>query len=146
MTHVRQQIREAAATALDGNTAAYDEIFSSLVFPADSSRLPLIHVHVDTEESEQASLGGLLTRIASLRVTAIADESDERDIDNALDSLAAEIETALGGNTFSGIAKQTVLTGTDIQRSAEGNRATAAITLNYAVVYHTDDSDGEVAL
>lgn len=145
MSHVRQQIREAAATALTGQTLAVNDVFSSFVYPSEGNDLPLIHVRIDSEESEQAAMGGLLTRLVTLLITAVAD-GDERDLDNTLDTLAAEIESIIGGNTFSSAAKQTVLIGTEVERSADGKRPTAAITLSFAVVYHTDEQDGEIAL
>lgn len=145
MTHVRQTIREAAAAALIDQTDAGRSVFSSLVYPTDATDLPIIHVHIDNEESELAALGGLLTRQAGLVVTAVAD-GDERDIDNTLDEFAANIEATLGGSTFSAAAKQTVLISTEVQRSTEGPRATAAIVLTFAVTYHTDEEDGETAL
>jgi hypothetical protein len=145
MTHVRQTIREAAAAALVDQTGAGGSVFSSLVYPTDATDLPIIHVHVDSEESEQVALGGLLTRQASLIVTAVVD-GDERDIDNTLDDYAAAIEAVIGGSTFSAAAKQTVLESTSVERSTEGPRATAAIVLTFAVTYHTDEQDGETAL
>ena len=146
MSHVRQQIREAAASALiAADTGARDNVYSSLVFASEQQQLPLIHVHIEEEESELVTLGGTLMRTAALQVTATA-SADEYDIDNELDTLAAEIEAAIGGNTFSGITKQTVLTGTELSRATEGSRPTAAITLTFSVEYHTDDSNAEVAL
>ena len=145
MTHVRQTIREAAAAALIDQTSAGSSVFSSLVYPTDATDLPIVHVHVDTEESDQVTLGGILTRQAALTVTAVVD-GDERDIDNTLDDYAAAIEAAIGGSTFSSAAKQTVLVSTEVQRSTDGARATAAIVLTFAVTYHTDEQDGETAL
>ena len=144
MTHVRQQVREAAATALRGNTAVGNDVYSTLVNAAERDTLPLIFVRVDDEESELSGLGGKLTRTATLVVSALV-EAEEQNLDNELDSLAAEIESIIGGNRFSGLTKQTVLTETEFERS-EGARPTAAISLSFAVVYHTDESDGESAL
>jgi len=146
MTHVRQQIRESAATALSGQTNAGTRVFSSLVFPNESSDLPLIHVHCDTESSELDGMGGLLSRVMTLSVRAFSDASNESLIDNQLDDLAAQIEAQIGGSNFSSLAKQTVLTETAVERSDEGAKPTASITLDFAVLYHTNESDGEVAL
>lgn len=146
MTHVRQQIREAAATAIiAADTDARSEVYSSLVYPTESQVLPLIHVHTDSEESDLVTLGGTIERIVTLTVTGVLD-AGEADLDGDIDTLAAQIEAAIGGNTFSSAAKQTVLVGTEIERSAEGSRPTAAVSLNFAVTYHTDDADGETAL
>lgn len=145
MSHVRQQIREAAATALSGNTQAGTRVYSSLVYPTSSSDLPLVHVRVDSEESDLAGVGGLLQRIANVVVTAV-DDAEESALDNALDTLAAEIEAQLGGNTFSGISKQTVLTSTEVNRSGDGATPVASIALTFQVTYHTDDGDAETAL
>lgn len=145
MSHVRQQIREAAATALTGQTDAESDVYSSLVYPSDEADLPLIYVHIENEESDLASQAGLLTRTATLVVTAVAAD-DERDLDNTLDTLAHQIEAQIGGSTFSNAAKQTVLVGTEIDRSGQGSRASAAISLSFAVVYHTNEQDAETAL
>lgn len=145
MSHVRQQIREAAASALSGNTQAGTRVYSSLVYPTESSALPLVHVHIDSEEAEQGGLGGLMARTADLIVTAV-DDASESALDNTLDTLAAEIEGQIGGNTLSGLSKQTVLTGTEITRSDEGKTPVASISLTFQITYHTDDGDAETAL
>lgn len=144
MTHVRQTIREAAATALSGSTDAGTRVHSSLVYPSERSELPLIYVHVDSEESGLAGIRGPLSRTASLVITAVADAT-EATLDNTLDALAADIESVIGSNEFA-VAKQTVLASTEITRSTEGTKPTAAISLTYSVVYHTAEDDAETAL
>jgi hypothetical protein len=145
MSHVRQQIREAAATALSGNTDAGTRVYSSLYYPSERANLPLIHVYVDNEESELAGLGGLLARTCDLVITAIEDGA-EATLDNTLDTLAAQIEAQIGGNILSGLSKQTVLIGTTVLRDSDGNQPTGTISLTYQITYHTDDGDAETAL
>ncbi len=145
MTHVRQQIREAAALALVGQTDAQDNVHSSLVYPHDGGNLPLIHVRCDSEVSELGQLGGIMSREMTLRIQAFVG-ADERALDNNMDDIAAQIEARIGGNQFSGVAKQTVLAETAVERSNEGAQPIASITLDFIVEYHTDDSNGEVAL
>ena len=148
MTHVRQQIREAAATALSGATVAGTKVYSSLTYPSDVDTLPIVHVKCDEEESELAAVGGsrLMARTANLVITGAQKSTDETTLDNALDSIAAEIEAVIGYDDLGGVAKQNILTATLVQRSSEGNQAIGEISLTFQVVYHTDATDAEVAL
>lgn len=145
MSHVRQQIREAAAAALVGQTDAQNNVTDSYVFNPFDAELPLIDVRTDSEESEYGQLGGNLDRVLTLSIRATV-QDEERSLDGTLDDYAAAIEARIGGNTFSSLAKQTVLAATEVERSAEGNRPTGSITLTFQVLYMTSETDGETAL
>lgn len=145
MSHVRQQIREAAAAALVGQTDAQNNVTDSYVFNPFDAELPLIDVRTDSEESEYGQLGGNLDRVLTLSIRATV-QDEERSLDGTLDDYAAAIEARIGGSTFSSLAKQTVLAATEVERSAEGNRPTGSITLTYQVLYMTSETDGETAL
>lgn len=149
MTHVRQQIRENVAFALiAGATDAGADVFDSVVFPKESDDLPLLHVRADTEESEAVQMGGgiNLQRTLEITITAIAQETDDRDLANALDRLAAQVEAIIGNDDLGGLVKYNQLTGSEISRDGAGSRATGQIQLTFTAVYITSGSDGETAL
>ena len=145
MTHVRQQIREAAATALSGNTDAGTNVFDSLTYPSDVSAIPLVHVHIEEEESEFLNTSLHMQRSASMVVTAVQ-KGTESTLDNALDRLAVQIEGVLGGNTLSDLSKWTQLVATGVERSGDANEPIGEISLTFQVIYHTAANDAETAL
>lgn len=137
MTHVRQQIREAAATALTGLTTTGANVFQSRKRPLGESKLPCLLVFTDEEQISGTSVHGpaMLDRRVQLRVVALA--KDTTDLDDALDTIAAEVETALGNTTLGGKVSGLVLTGTTVDFDDSTDKPVGQIVLTYEANYFT---------
>lgn len=96
MAHSRQTIREAAATKVTGLTTTSTRVFQSRMVPQESSALPCLLVTTNDEEVLPGTIHGMQDRRLKLVITGIAKATGS--IDDTLDTIAAEVETAM--NTF----------------------------------------------
>jgi hypothetical protein len=100
MTHARRQIREAVATALTGLTTTSTRVYQSRMLPAGTDRLPCLLITADGEEidnSVQTHQARQITITVRGYAKAVAD------VDDTLDAIAEEVETAAqAAGTLSG--------------------------------------------
>lgn len=137
MTHVRQQIREAAATVLTGLSTSGAHVFQSRLRPLRDADMPCLLVNTDDEEIETLGIGQHPTQERQLVLKVRAVAKDSSDLDDTLDTMLAEVETALDGQTFSGKAKSIVLTGINIEMNDELEKPVGVATASYQVTYYT---------
>lgn len=139
--HVRKQIRDQVVTTLTGLTTTGSNIFASRVYSIEASTLPCLVV---TTSSESISLeDGTLEypeRLLSVEVKGKAKAISS--LDDTLDTIAKEVETALRTDiTVGGLAHGIDLSVTDVELTEEGNQPHGTITLNYIVQYRTPFGD-----
>src|SRR6266540_3539367 len=116
-THQRKLIREAVRAQLAGKTSAEDRVFKSRILPYGDLDLPAIAVYTRTEPVDEASRSTApreLTRNLQLVVEGAVKLSE--DVDDAIDDLAAEIESAVDADETFGVAAvdDSFLASTDI--------------------------------
>lgn len=138
--HERQAIRDAAVTALAGATAAGARVYKTRLAPIRQAELPAISVYTEEESVTPESLKTSpreLTRSVTLAVEAWVRATDN--VDDALDDLALEIETAMDADQNLGAtAFDSILMRTEIGLKLDGDRPMGCVHLEYAVTYHTD--------
>jgi hypothetical protein len=135
MAHVRAQIRDAVVTAVTGLGAT---VTKSRFFPNDASALPVFLVYTVNESVDVGQGSGAATMMRTLSVVIDASaQAAESALDDALDAFAVSIETAVGGNTFSGLALETRLVSTEMNTSTDGNKPLGTVRLMFDVIYRT---------
>lgn len=146
MTHVRQQIREAAAVALTGLATAGPRVFQSRLRPLKDSELPCLLVNTDEEEIEVMGMtvGAAQERTLRLVIRAVAKHCAS--LDDQLDAMLAEIEAALAGTSFGGLAPGVVLTQINIEMNDELEKPVGIASAHYAVTYYTATGSPGVVL
>lgn len=137
MSHVRQQIREAAASAITGLTTTGTRVYQSRVRPLSDASLPCLMVTTNDETVEVLTVHGpaQLDRRLTLTVDAIAKATSN--LDDTLDTMIAEVETVLGNTTLSGKVKSLVLQSVGIsieQGEKPAGRASMQFEANYMTV------------
>lgn len=95
MPHARQTIREAAATLLTGLSSTGSRVFQSRMVP--QTTLPCLLVTTNDEEITPGTIANLIERNLDLVVVGISKASAA---DDALDTIAAEVETAMAGFAY----------------------------------------------
>jgi hypothetical protein len=137
MSHARQQIREAAALAVTGLASTGANVFQSRKRPVGESKLPALLVFTDDEAVAASSIHGpaLLDRKLQLRITGLA--KDPTDLDDALDTIAAEVETALGNTTLGGKVQSLVLSSINVDFDDSTDKPVGQIVLTYEANYFT---------
>lgn len=135
--HVRQQIREAAATAVTGLTTSGARVYQSRVYPLDDSKLPCLLVNTDdetvTDRTDNAP--SVLSRSLTLIIKAVARQA--ADLDDKLDTMVKEVETALGDSVLGGLVKSLNLEGLEIEMSGETEKPSGIATMKFTATYFT---------
>lgn len=146
MSHVRRQIREAAATALTGLSATGSRVHQSRVYPLKSTDLPCLLISTDDEqiEAENAISGGELTRDLTLTVRGVA--MANADLDDTLDSIAEQVEPVLNGATLGNLVKRCTLERINVEMDDTLEKPAGVITLQYRTTYFTSPATPGTAL
>lgn len=129
--HVRQQLREAIAAAVTGLTTTSTRVFQSRVYPIEVGQLPCL---VITSDGDSVNAETVHHPYQQNRSTTIRIEAYARaiaNLDDTLDLICKEVETAMGGAS-SGIAQECYLQGTQIEFDAIGEQPVGKATLIYS--------------
>jgi hypothetical protein len=146
MAHVRQQIRSRIGTLLTSGVALVSSrVYGSRVYPLTEAKLPAVTVYAGAEQSGLITLGAkTLTRTLTVNVDVYALAT--ANLDNDLDAICVQVEEAIAADfTLNGLAKTTVLSGTEIDFSGEAEQPVGVARLNFSVSYVTDIDDVETA-
>jgi len=146
MSHVRQQIRERVASTLTGLSTTGNNVFQSRVYPLNESVLPALLIYSKNEDSEITTIGTSLGIERSLVITIEAYVKVTTNFDDLIDTICAEVETALGNDIkLNNLAKFSYLQSTEIQYDGDGENPIGYATLNYFVQYRTGQNTPETA-
>lgn len=145
--HVRRQIREAVADELNNLPLTGENVFQSRVHSYESSILPCITVMTNEEEVETDTLTLSSRKISRTLTITIEIRAKANDyLDDDLDDIAADIETALSNTTLSGLVKDLYLSSIRVALDFETEKPVGVMTLEYVGVYRTTDQDPETAI
>jgi hypothetical protein len=146
MTHPRTLIRKALVERLIDATSAEDRVYSGRLMPIEEPYLPAIVVHTREPEeitSRSASgWNGFERRRCIVTVVCVAQSYD--DIDEDLDAMAGEVETALQSFTIPGFesAELNLADTRSDDPEFDGSLTTGATRLRYECIYMTPYRDG----
>ena len=144
MAHHRKVIRDAVVTALTGLATTGSSVYPTRTYPLDEAKLPALCVYTISEDSAvdsmKVSTRGL-RRSLELAVEGIAVNNGA--LDEALDQIALEVETAIGADpTFAGKCYDCTLSQTRISvRGGESQKEIGSVVMTFAVTYRTKASD-----
>jgi uncharacterized protein (DUF111 family) len=148
--HIRQQIREAAATLLTGLTTTGVRVFQSRVYVLADTDLPALVISTNEEQAELGSVGfpSLLNRQLNLQVRAVA--KGNSNLDDTLDTIIKEVETALNANvaanTLNGLAKNIELNSIFIDMNGEAESPTGQAVISFNVNYRTAANTPDISI
>lgn len=106
MTHIRNAIRDNITTSLTGLTTTASNVFQTRIYPLADAKLPGLAIYTMSEESEYQSISPPRTLHRKLEVVVEAYVKAVANYDDTLDTICAEVETALytdltrGGRAF----------------------------------------------
>jgi len=146
MAHVRKQIRDRMASTIStGATLVSSRVYTTRVYPLTDANLPAITVYTGSEVSSRLNMG-LNDLNRSLTVDVDIYVRATSTFDDDVDAIAVQIEEAIAGDfTVNGLAKEAVLTGTEIQFSGDAEQPIGVAKLTYSVRYVTALNDVETA-
>lgn len=143
--HARTLIRRAVKAQLVDQTRAETRVHTSQVFSWRVRDLPGVAVYTLSEtvdpESHQTAPRELRRELRLAIEGAVVAGAD---VDDALDSLAREIERAMHGDErLGGTAAEAVLQGTEIMLFEDGEQLVGVVRLVYGVTYFTGAPEAE---
>jgi len=142
MAHQRKLIRDAIVAALVGETVAEDRVRSTRLTPWRKGGLPAISVYAVDEDVDPAKSDAAprkLHRVVNMTIEGVLAETNEDQLDDALDALAEEIEVAMDADPYlGGVAADSMLLRTDLGTATLGERPHGAVQLIYAVTFQTN--------
>ena len=150
MSHVRQQIRDAAVVLLTGLTSGAS-VFASrdtLSHPLQDSELPAVIVETADERAEAYGYGGNnrpLVCECDLRVRVLVKST--AGYADTVDTICAEVQTALvnaGKIAGCNLARYSGTAGPDVDAGTD--RPVALATMNFVMQYVVAANDPTVAL
>ena len=147
MSHARQQIREKFGTLLTGLTTTTTHVTESRVYPVATASLPHLSIYSVQEELNEdlGVIGDLEFRTLTVVVEARAKQNS--DLDDKLDTIAAEVETAIFANpTLDALAKTTELISTSIEQDDESEKKTGLMIMNFEVTYRINRTAPEAII
>lgn len=144
--HIRQQIRSRIETILtSGVTLASGGVYASRVYPLTEANLPAVTIYSGSEASGLQTMGvKTLARDLSLIIDAYVRVTDTFDDD--VDAMCVQIEETIAADyTLNGLAKNTVLTSTEIDFDGDAERPVGVARLTYTIRYVSSIGDVETA-
>ena len=142
--HARQQIRDQLQATLTGLPITGNNVFTSRVYDYDV--LPALAIYTQTEELGQ-EVGNKQLRMLNITVEARARATSN--LDDTLDSIGAEVETAIfaGGNTtLNGTCKDIDFEGMEIELSSDAEQPTGLMTMRFVALYRVSKTDVETLI
>ena len=146
MAHVRKQIRDQiAATLRSGVSNVRRRVFSSRVYPLTEGDLPAVSVYGGVEVSSLLNIGTRdMMRNLTMNIDAYIRVTETFDDD--IDAICVQIEEAMAGDfKVNGLAKDAILTSTEIDFSGDTEQPIGVARLTYNVRYVTAIDDAEAA-
>lgn len=145
MSHIRQQVRDQVASAISGLGLTGARVYKNRLYPLERTELPCLLVMTDAEEIEKltANRPAVLQRMIAVRIQGVAKANT--DLDNTLDTISQQVETAIYGATMSSV-KSIELTGASINIDAIGEQPVGMVTMDYKVIAMTKDGSPQAAL
>lgn len=136
MTHVRTQIRNAAVAALTGLATTGARVYPSRLLPLHDVDLPCLLVNTNEEAIAGQDISGVFQeRVLQMTVRAAAKVSGT--LDDALDALVADVETALDAQTFGGLAKSVDLQTITVEMDDTQEKPVGIAEMGYRITYYT---------
>jgi hypothetical protein len=133
--HARQAIREAAAAAVTGLALTGARVFQSRMRAQDE--LPCLLVTTNSEDVSREDLGDMEQRDIEIEFLGVAKAASN--VDDTLDTIAEQVETALGANnTLGGNVKRMQLTALRPEFDDELEQPVGLMRMTYRATYYTN--------
>lgn len=146
MSHIRTQIRNKVATALDRLTTTNRNVFKGRFYGLQSAKLPALLVYTSSESAEVTTMGTGRNsdRILTLVVEGYAKSNAV--VEDTLDKIAVEVEEALANETLDGLIRDIEYNGFELDANADPEQTVAVIRLTFSIEYSVAEDDVETAL
>ena len=143
--HIRQQLREAVATAVTGLTTTGSRVFQSRAYPLQISDVPCLVVTTDGDSIEQETVHHPYTQARQVQLRIEGYAVGTTNLDDTLDGICKEVEIAVDNATLS-IVDDIGFAGTQLDTSVVGQQPVGKLTLIYRITVRTMSNSPDVAI
>lgn len=145
--HVRNQVRDAAVTALTGLTTTTTHVSANRDRSLQSADLPGLRIYTGSESVSLLSLGGSRTRERVLELVVEACAKSNSTVADTIDDICKEVETALDNdNTLGGKCKWIEPAGFEFELDGEADKTIAVGRMTFTVHYYTRKGAPDVSV
>jgi len=110
--HLHKQIRAAVVTKLTGLTTSGVRVYANRLAPLPDAQLPALLITLDDESAEGVTIGSPQLQERTLTLVVAASAKATSALDDTLDLMSKEVETALAaGITVAGVLLDVFYTG-----------------------------------
>lgn len=148
MAHVRKSIRDRFEAQLKSQVSLVKRrVYASRIYPITQEALPAITVYAASEASSLMNIrAGTSDLMRNLSVTVDCYVRVTETFDDDVDAICAQVEEAIASDfTVNGLAKDAVLTSTDIDFSGDAEQPVGVARMTFVIRYVTAINDVETA-
>ena len=146
MSHLRQLIRSNIVTTVTGLTTTGSRVYQTRIYPLEQSKLPGLCVYTRSETTEYTTISPPRRQERSLEVVIEIYAMATTNLDNTLDTVAAQIEEALASDvTRGGYAKDTKVIAFEADFDGSGEQPVGVGRLTVQVTYSNRENEVESA-
>ena len=142
MSHARQQVRDAVVTAVTGLTTTGTRVHGGRIFPLHRARLPALFVYsIEEAVDDGAEVMGLdQVRVLQVAVEVLAEAN--ADLDDSIDTICAEVETAIHADTtLGGVVMWIEYASVEITLDEGTQKPVGAAQMTFVAQYRVDATD-----
>jgi hypothetical protein len=145
--HIRRQIREGIGVAVTSLATTGSRVFQSRVYPLQTAELPGLLIFSNDEDVAVETIHGPRLLHRNVRVQVVAVAKAALDVDDTLDQICMEVETALTDPvaTLASIAKSIVLVSTAFELEGSAEKPTGSATMTFDVEYYNLENAPDLA-
>ena len=146
MSHIRTQIRNKVATALNRLKTTDQNVYKGRFYGIQAGNLPALLIYTSSESAEVTTMGAGRNsdRILTLVVEGYAKSNAV--VEDTLDKIAVEVEEALANETLDGLIRDIEYNGFELDANADPDQTVAVIRLTFSIEYTVAEDDVETAL
>lgn len=142
--HARTQIRSAVATICTGLAATGSRVFVTRQYPLASAELPGLCIYTIDESSEPEIMRAPRRLVRQLSIVIEGYARGTGDIEAALDTIAAQVETAIGTDpTLGGKVRRVHVAQTETMQQVDGEQPIGVVRLTFSAEYATAENAPE---
>lgn len=146
MSHLRQLIRSNIVTTVTGLVTTGSRVYQTRIYPLEQSKLPGLCVYTRSETTEYTTISPPRRQERSLEVVVEIYAMATTNLDNTLDTVAAQIEEALASDlTRGGYAKDTKVIAFEADFDGSGEQPVGVGRLTIQVTYSNRENEVESA-
>lgn len=147
MAHARQQIREAVIAKIHAIGIANAKVMKARTNRVDPVDGPVLIVFAPQEQSDVSAMGSAPPLDRTLSISLEAYVKGDVDIEDDLDDLAVDIETAFGSDPkLGGLIKSIRLTSTESDIGGGSEQRAANMQMVYEVRYRTKSDQPSILI